>query len=201
MPTVSLVTLAAHAAANPRDADFCSSLIAGLRRYGSLTDRQHQAAERMLDRATNPTTVAGEPPRPPAAPVLPGAAGLVAWFGNASRSGLAKPRLTLTVDNAIVQFSLAPSSGKNPGCVYTRVNGEYRGKLLSTGAYIGFGGDSPEVKTILACESDDLLSLAAKHGHETGNCSFCGLTLTDPRSVAKGWGPICSKRWGLPWGD
>jgi hypothetical protein len=201
MPTVSLVTLAAHAQAHPKDADFCTSLIAGLRRYGSLTDRQHAAAERMLDRATSPTTAAGEPPRPPAAPVLPGAASLVAWFGNASKSGLKKPRITLTVDGASVQFSLAPSTGKNPGCVYTKVNGEYRGRLLSSGAYIGFGGDSPEVKQVLSCKSDDLLSLAIAHGHATGNCSFCGLTLTDPRSVAKGYGPICAQRWNLPWGD
>lgn len=33
-----------------------------------------------------------------------------------------------------------------------------------------------------------------------GDCCFCGLHLTDPRSVSKGYGPICAAKWNLPWG-
>jgi hypothetical protein len=42
---------------------------------------------------------------------------------------------------------------------------------------------------------------AAAHGRATGNCCFCGRGLTDERSVAVGYGPICADYYGLPWGD
>ena len=43
--------------------------------------------------------------------------------------------------------------------------------------------------------------MARSHGHRTGYCCFCGQLLTDEeRSVAFGYGPVCAKHWGLPWG-
>lgn len=38
-------------------------------------------------------------------------------------------------------------------------------------------------------------------GRKMGRCCFCGLELTDERSVAVGYGPICADNWGLPWGE
>lgn len=35
----------------------------------------------------------------------------------------------------------------------------------------------------------------------TGNCCFCNSKLTDDRSVTEGYGPICARRYNLPWGD
>lgn len=52
--------------------------------------------------------------------------------------------------------------------------------------------------------SEELRQKAAKHGRDHGNCIFCNLDLTDPNSdPAKGgvgYGPICAKKYGLPWG-
>lgn len=42
---------------------------------------------------------------------------------------------------------------------------------------------------------------AAAYGHATGACCFCGRALTDARSVAMGYGPICARQYGLQWGD
>jgi len=42
--------------------------------------------------------------------------------------------------------------------------------------------------------------IAAEYGRLTGECCFCGLTLTDARSVTVGYGPICANKFGLPWG-
>lgn len=36
-------------------------------------------------------------------------------------------------------------------------------------------------------------------GHETGTCGFCHIELTDPRSLANGYGKQCAKNNGLPW--
>lgn len=41
---------------------------------------------------------------------------------------------------------------------------------------------------------------AAKFGHLTGQCVFCARRLTDERSIAVGYGPVCAEREGLPWG-
>jgi len=40
----------------------------------------------------------------------------------------------------------------------------------------------------------------AKHGRLTGRCCYCWRGLVDERSVEVGYGPVCAKRWGLPWG-
>lgn len=47
-------------------------------------------------------------------------------------------------------------------------------------------------------------SVTTAHGHTTGICCFCGKLLTDDRkgySVKLGRGPICSRRFGLSWGE
>lgn len=45
----------------------------------------------------------------------------------------------------------------------------------------------------------DPLTAIIEYGHATGSCSFCRRDLTDIRSVSVGYGPICAKRYSLPW--
>lgn len=40
----------------------------------------------------------------------------------------------------------------------------------------------------------------AKLGQTVGFCFYCGSFLSDPESKSKGYGPICAKHYGLPWG-
>jgi len=42
---------------------------------------------------------------------------------------------------------------------------------------------------------------AALFGHDAGQCVFCSLSLDDDRSVAMGYGPVCARNYGLPWGN
>lgn len=42
---------------------------------------------------------------------------------------------------------------------------------------------------------------AQLEGQYLGSCCFCGLELTDRRSLATGYGPICASKYGLPWGQ
>lgn len=41
----------------------------------------------------------------------------------------------------------------------------------------------------------------AENGKKAGQCGFCGLELTDPESVERGYGPICARNHGLPHGN
>ena len=42
--------------------------------------------------------------------------------------------------------------------------------------------------------------VASMHGHLTQHCSFCGQRLSDPRSIAVGYGKTCAANYHLPWG-
>lgn len=82
--------------------------------------------------------------------------------------------------------------GSNIGCLYVYENTEYVGKITHSGVLIG--NVSEDVKNILEDANENLLRLAKIYGHETGNCSLCGRTLSDPLSIQMGIGPICAKR-------
>lgn len=82
--------------------------------------------------------------------------------------------------------------GSNIGCLYVFENKEYVGKITHSGMLIG--NVSEDVKNILEDANENLLRLAKIYGHETGNCSLCGRTLSDPLSIQMGMGPQCRKR-------
>lgn len=48
--------------------------------------------------------------------------------------------------------------------------------------------------------AEDPINTAIKYGKLTGCCCFCNSGLEDERSVSMGYGPVCAKNWGLPWG-
>jgi hypothetical protein len=41
--------------------------------------------------------------------------------------------------------------------------------------------------------------IAILHGQLTGNCCFCSLPLSDPKSLKLGYGPICASHYNLPY--
>lgn len=47
----------------------------------------------------------------------------------------------------------------------------------------------------------DPVKFLADCGKDMNRCCYCALPLEDARSKAVGYGPICAKRWSLPWGD
>jgi hypothetical protein len=56
------------------------------------------------------------------------------------------------------------------------------------------------LETLGKIESDPS-GFAAEYGKKSGSCCFCGIQLTDPRSLNVGYGPVCADHYGLPWGD
>jgi len=59
--------------------------------------------------------------------------------------------------------------------------------------------DANLTAALASCAADPV-GHARLHGQRTGCCCFCGLVLTDGRSISAGYGPICAENWGLPWG-
>jgi hypothetical protein len=84
------------------------------------------------------------------------------------------------------------TKGANIGCVYVYENNQYVGKITATGDLKG--NASEDILNLLEDANDNLLQLAKIYGHETGTCSICARTLSDPLSIQMGIGPICAKR-------
>lgn len=47
----------------------------------------------------------------------------------------------------------------------------------------------------------DPLAYVSAHGLKSRRCCFCSRKLTVPESVHSGYGPVCAKRYGLPWAE
>lgn len=82
------------------------------------------------------------------------------------------------------------------------------GSLHTDGRFIGRVGATAieleifnEVSQVVRSFAADPAGFSAAHGRATGQCCYCGRGLTDERSVAVGYGPVCAEHYGLPWGD
>jgi hypothetical protein len=127
-------------------------------------------------------------------------------FDAARSAGLRRPSIRLnTGSGAALRLSPAPASGRNSGSIYvTDANRNYLGRITD-GAFIasrdtGVARPAGLTDTLRAL-AERPLETARAYGHATGNCCFCGRGLTDARSVAMGYGPVCAERYGLAWGE
>lgn len=140
---------------------------------------------------------------------LPSVAGVVGLLRKAQDNGLKYPKLWLQfADGGDLRVSVAGSQSRTPGflmltdgrpfgenCFYGRISPE---GVLELGRDAGPRRDElVPLLSRLACEP---AKVAAEYGHLTGNCCFCSKQLADERSIAVGYGKICAKKFGLPWG-
>jgi hypothetical protein len=81
-----------------------------------------------------------------------------------------------------------------------------RGQFLP--AKVGTEGGQPgKTRELLPTEREfidrlakDAVGFIAQCGKDMCRCCYCGQPLEDVRSKAVGYGEVCAKRWGLPWG-
>jgi len=124
----------------------------------------------------------------------------------AHERGVAMPKIVLATDSGgKVKISRAGSSSRAPGTIWI-TDGKPFGQNTLYGS-IDLNGrftvrdDEEEIMSLLKSFNADPASTATAHGHATGNCCFCRKRLTDVRSVAMGYGPICAENFSLPWGE
>jgi hypothetical protein len=173
---------------------FHADMLAALRQYGHFTEKQEAAVRNAAAKsaARKAQWAAEKAAREEGAAVL-SLAKIRAGFDSASKH-LKRPKLRI----ANIQFSLAPESGRNAGCIYVvRADDDtYLGKITQEDKFITSrectAADSETVARVAA----DPAAAATAHGHEYGYCSCCNRELTNPESVARGIGPICAERWG-----
>ena len=117
------------------------------------------------------------------------------------------PKISLTAEGGgCVKLVRAGSRAARPGTINV-TDGKPFGSNIWYGK-IGLDGmlDPSRNMTdaVMACLSafdSDPSAVATAHGHNTGKCCFCNKALTDGRSVAMGYGPICAGKYNLTWGE
>ena len=167
------------------------SLLSSINDYGSLTDKQIALAHKIVTEQAKREAARDTEPKPEV-----DLSRVKEIFDTAVKSGLKSPKLRL---EGLV-LSPAKANSKNAGAIYVKAGSsfesEYYGKVLN-GQFYKMRTAPDSVTEALQALASDPTATAVAYGRETGICSCCGRTLTDPESIARGIGPICADNWGL----
>ena len=195
----SMTTITEFESAVPRmaqkDQDFASSLLGSWKKHGHLTDKQMYWATTLVARIDAPT----------ATPVQVSGIGRIRRMFDAAASKLKYPKIWLGTEAHPLRLSIAGPTSRHAGSIMV-TDGRPFGSNRYYGA-IDLSGNLKPGRDLTAEVSAELSELGAdpegkagKYGRLTGNCCFCNTPLTDDRSVAVGYGPVCAKNFGLTWG-
>lgn len=179
-----------------RDIEIAGSLVMGYNRYGRLTDKQINLVNAIITRIENPVK-------------LPDTVRI-----DAQKIFSMMTAALATVKR--VKVELRTSTGQRLVCKIAGPTSKYAGQIMISdggpfGAAMFFGriqengeflptqkATQPVIDLIKEFSADPEV-VAANYGRLTGSCCFCKKTLDDDRSKAVGYGPICAKRFNLPW--
>jgi len=179
------------------DEGFVLSLLRFAQIRGTLTTGQDNAAQRLIaryeQRATPQASTASTVPTFTRVDLSP----IVRMFDAARAHGLR--RASIRLGNGLKVSAASPTSA-NPGAIYVKRDGDYLGKITSEGREFFSPSMTSAEKELVREFAQHPLERATVYGHATGQCCFCGRELTDARSVAMGYGPICADHYGLDWG-
>jgi len=125
---------------------------------------------------------------------------IIQLFDKASES-LKWPHFHYKTEHHIIKFTRAGGQAKYPGTVniLNKAGDSFYGRIHRDGRL--------DLRSTFSSEIDQAIQLVLEKGIETlalnglkyNRCCFCGIELTDRRSVEHGYGPICAEKWGLPW--
>lgn len=123
---------------------------------------------------------------------------------DSAHAHLKRPAIRLVDEQGhYLHLSLAGAASKNAGYIYVkgdRGSDAYYGKISPEGRFFSVRECPATVEPHLLAFAQDPETHATKYGRLTGNCCFCGRKLTDERSTAMGYGPVCADHFGLDWG-
>ena len=181
---------------------FASSLIQQFERRRSLSPNQTPYIESMLAQATSPK---------PAAVVqsLGDFGGVIALFKKAGQK-LKFPKITLQVEGEAVILKMAGPRSSTPGSINVVSEGgfgvaTFYGRISPQGEFVQGGRASDKLNgvfgsalvTLLRVLASDPIKVVQEQARLTGHCIFCNKHLTDARSKAAGFGPVCADKWDL----
>lgn len=181
--------------------EFAAKMLEAICRYGSLTEGQLNACLRGVER--NKQRQVERTARVEAAPVIE-ATRIHEAFDKAINAKRLRNQLGVkSIQLRLDTFIFKPAR-KDPSIVYvtdateTGVDGDplYLGKILHGRFQATRVCGEAKAAAIVAAAADPAKAAVA-YGKRFGACSCCGLTLTDPESIERGIGPVCSAKYGF----
>jgi hypothetical protein len=172
--------------------------------FHSCTQAQRDAYQKsQLEKAGQASFITGAPVMAPKLDMT----GVNALFDKASASGLKWPKIRLiTPAGQNVALGRAGDRSKYKGQVMVTDGGPfgsnvYFGRVDQAGEYHPTDQSTPEIRSLLEQLGADPAKVASAYGKLTGNCCFCHRSLfgEDQRSTDVGYGPVCARKFGLPW--
>lgn len=127
-------------------------------------------------------------------------------ISTAKSKGLKHPKIRLqTDDGKPVVVSVAGPKSRYSGDLMLTDGGSFGSNVwygrIAGSELVPSRAMTPQVQALLEALGNDPERVAAAYGRLTGNCCFCSKALTDGRSTAVGYGPICADKFGLAWGS
>jgi hypothetical protein len=180
-----------------RDQRFALSMADQFKRRGYLSEKQWVWVDRLTERATRTRTNIG----------LKSLKAIADIFATA-RGTLQFPKIVFddTPLGHSIKLEVCGPKARVPGAInVTGIFGRWKtgvwfGRILTDGTFEQSRDCTKAVADFLTLFAQDPAKFAAEYGIKSGKCCFCRLPLTDPRSTSTGYGPVCAKNYGLPWG-
>ena len=120
------------------------------------------------------------------------------------------PKIKLQQRDFVIQLSVAGERAKYPNSINITdgkpyPNSKWFGRIYTNGN-VKYSTSIPNgyiktIKTAFEQFAENPTAYAKLYSNVTGNCMFCSRELTDPQSVAVGYGPVCAGNFGLPHGE
>lgn len=175
------------------DASFAASLLDQHARRGDLSPKQWPWVEKLVQRAT-----AADKPRERIGDL----SAIMALFAKAAAS-LKHPKVILALpEGTEIKLTIAGDRARHPGTInIVERGGEFFGRIMLDGSLQSRDTAPASLPGLLRDFAANPAGMAAAYGHATGCCCFCARDLTDARSVAVGYGPVCAEKFDLPWGE
>ena len=117
------------------------------------------------------------------------------------------PKIRLQAGEQRIQLSIAGAASSRPDSINITDGAPYGsnkwfGRIEVDGKFTAArNANNAKIQDVLEIFAENPTGYAKIYGNHTGNCMFCGRELTDPQSVAVGYGPICADHFGLPHGN
>jgi hypothetical protein len=184
-----------------RDREFAENLMRQSETFRGLTEKQRHWVLVLTERANTPE-------QKPA--TIADFSGVVALLDGAAQK-LKHPKLLVRVVDRDLRLTIAGQRSAAPGSINISstekafADRTWFGRVSRDGVFEPSRSLTQATATAIAAAltalAADPAKVASVYGHQTGNCCFCGLELTDSRSIHVGYGPVCAEKWGLPWGE
>lgn len=178
--------------------DFAAKMHESVVRFGSLTDGQLGAIQKMVDRAAARVEQRAQSLASASQVDMAGIDRLKLAFDKAKAYAAAKAT-GLTIRNPKITIggmtiSPAKAESKNAGALYVKQSGEYLGKIMD-GKFMAVSACTTAQRDQVLAFVADPAKAAKVYGQETGICCVCNATLKSAWRL-RGIGPVCAEKMG-----